>query len=160
MLVGMTRLTFGGSVFNSMGIQRMLNFQMTVEAIDLVVCYVRLVQEHVVVDPLKVVVPVMADGAPFRRDVAVSAYQISVAAGAINSSLIRQIVGEFHTSTEVERVLRNLMATGARSQPFVKQLVLEMAKETGRCGHRHVLSLDNLAVATGAAQLFSTPRFG
>ena len=47
------------------------------------------------------------------------------------------------------------MAVRAGGQALVERLVLEVAEEAGRGGHRHVLALHDLAVATGAAQLLA-----
>jgi hypothetical protein len=49
-LVGMTRFAVSCGVLNPEGVLRMLNFQVALEAIDFVVCYVCLVHELVIVD--------------------------------------------------------------------------------------------------------------
>ena len=108
---------------------------------------------------LQIVLAVMTNGAAFARDLAVAADQIAVAVRAVDAPFISQVVAELDAPSQVKLAFGNLVAAGARSQPLVEHPVFEMAQKTGRRRHRHVRALDNLAVATGAAQLFPAPRF-
>ena len=158
MLVRMTRLTVSSGVFNPLPVQGMLDFQMTFETIDFVVGDVHLVHEYVVVDSFEIVLAIMTSGAAFARDVAVAADQIAVAVRAVDAAFISQVVAELHAPSQVKLAFRDLVAAGTRSQPLVEQPIFEMAQKTSGRRHRHVRALDNLAVATGAAQPFSAPQ--
>ena len=127
------------------------------EAVDIVLGDVFLVYEHMVTNPLQVILPIVTDATSLTRDLALSADQVSVAVRAIHTLLVCQVVIVGDTATEVEILLRNLVATGASTQSLIKMLVLKVAQKTGGGRHGHVGALDDLAVTTGAAQLLSAP---
>ena len=128
---------------------------MAIEAVDGVLGNVLVVDENVIVDPFEVILAVVADDAPFLGDLSVAADQVAVAVGAIHAPLEGQLVGERHAAAEIELLFGDLVAVGARAQPLVEMLPLEMAEETGGRRDRHVFALHDLAVATGATEFFA-----
>ena len=75
---------------------------------------------------------------------------------AVHAALVGQIVVELGPLRPARSPCPDLVAAGAGSvRPFVEEIVLEMAEETGRGGHRHVGSLHDLAMAARAAQLLA-----
>ncbi len=78
-----------------------------------------------------------------------------MAVGAVDALFVRQFVRELDAAAQIVFLFRDLMAAGAGGQTLVEELVFEVAKKTRRGGHRHVLALHDLAVATRAAQLLA-----
>jgi hypothetical protein len=158
-LVGVTRFAVGGGMFNPVPVQGMLDFQMTFEAVDFVVSDVGLVYEFVFVDPLQIVLSIMTHSTAFARHFAIAADEIAVTVRAVDSAFVSQLVAKLYATSKIKLVFRNLVATGAGSQPLVEQPVFEMTQKARGRRHRHVLPLDNLAVTTGTAQFFPASQF-
>ena len=157
-MVGMAGGAIGGRVDDLVVLQRVLDLQVAIEAVDLVVGDVLLVHELVVVDPLEIALAVVADQAALAGHLAVAADQVAVAVGAVDALLVGQIVAERDAAAQVELLVGNLVAARAGAQTLVERLVLEMAEEAGGRGDRHVLALDDLAVAARAAQLLAAAQ--
>ena len=156
-MVGMTTGAVGGGVDDLLLVFGVLNRQVAIEAVEGVLGDVLLVNEIVLLDPLQVILPVVANHAPLAGHLAVAADQVAMTVGAIDSFLVGQLVGELDAAAQVVRLLRDLVAAGAGAQLLVERLVLEVAEEAGRRGDRDVLSLHDLAVAARAAEPLAPP---
>ncbi len=132
---------------------------MAVEAIDFMVGHMLLVDKLRVPNLLQIVLSIMADSTSLWRDIAIATDQVAMAVGTIDTLLIGEIVVESNAPAEVERLVGDLVAAGAGAEPLIEILVLEMAQEAGRRGHRHVCTLDDLAVTARAAQLHAATEF-
>ena len=161
LLLVMVRVAAGaiaGGVQQPLLVERVLDAEVAVQAVDGVLGHVLGVHEVVVADSRQVAFAVVADEAPLAGHLALAADHVGVAIDAIDALLVRQFVGELDAPAQIVFLLGNLMAVGAGGQTLVERLVLEMAEEAGRRGHRHVLALHDLAVATGAAQLLAAAQ--
>ena len=140
-------------------VEGVLDAEVAAQAVDGVFGHVLGVHERVVVDPRQIAFAVVADQAALAGHLALAANHVGVAIDAIDALLVRQLVGELDAAAQIVFLLGNLMAVRAGGQAFVERLVLEVAEEAGRGGHRHVFALHDLAVATGAAQLLAAAEF-
>ena len=136
----------------------MLNLGMALSAVNLVIGNMLLVHEYAVVDLLKFLWAVMAARAALLGDFAIAADDIAMAVCAVHAARKGQVMAEFHSAAQIKRFFGDLVATRTRPKPFIEVFILEVAQITGRCGYRHVASLNNLAVTTGAAQLHAIPQ--
>jgi hypothetical protein len=122
--------------------------------------HVLLMHEFEVLDSRQIAFPVVANHASFARHLTLSAYHVAMTVYAVHAFFIGQIMREFDIPAQIEFLGGNLVAVGASRQVLVEGHILEVAKVARRKRHGHVLlALDDLAVATGAAQLYSAPRF-
>ena len=151
-VIGMAAGAIRGGVHEPLLVERVLDAEVAVQAVDGMLGDVFVVHELVVADLRQVALAVVADEAALAGHVAVAADQVGVAALAVDALLEGQFVREFHAAAQVELLLGNLVAVRAGAEPLVERLVLEVAEEAGRGGHGHVLALHDLAVATRAAE--------
>ena len=158
-VVRMAARAVPGGVDEPLLVERVLDAEVAIQAVDGVLGHVLGVHEGVVVDPRQVAFAVVADEAALAGHLALAADHVGVAIGAIDALLVRQLVRELHAAAQIVFLLGDLVAAGAGGQPLVERLVLEVAEEAGGGGHRHVLALHDLAVATGAAQLLAAAEF-
>ena len=140
-------------------LQRMLDFQMAIETVNLVFRDMLLVDEDMVVDLLEIVHAIVTNRTAFARNRSVTADQIAVAVRTIDTLLVGHIVREDGAAAEVEFGFGDLVAPSTCPQAFVEESFLEVAKEASRGRHGHVLALDNLAMTTRTAQLLTPPEF-
>ena len=91
----------------------------------------------------------MADGATFLRHFAIAANQVAVAAWQVDALLVSQIVVKLDATPQVIFGFGDLVAASTRPQSLIEMPVLEMAQEAGGLGHRHVITLHDLAMTAG-----------
>ena len=127
--------------------------RVAIQAIDFVFADVLVMHELEIFDLGQIIFAIVADHAPFLGHFTLAADHIDVAVEAVNAFEIGQFVREFHAAAEIVFFVGNLVAVRASAQAFVKRLILEMAQKTSALGHRDVLALHDLPVATGAAKL-------
>jgi hypothetical protein len=72
MLIGMAGPAVGGRMFDSLGVSRVFNLQVTFEAVYFVVRHMLLVEKLVIINPFQVVLPIVTNDASFPRHVPVS----------------------------------------------------------------------------------------
>jgi hypothetical protein len=152
MVAGMTGGAIGGGMFESVGIQRVLDFQMTRQAIHFVIADVFLMHEQGVVDACQILGTKVAELATFHRYGPGASDQIAVALGAIDPLFKGQFMIEDVAAAQFVIFFRNLVAAGTGPDTLVEGNLFEVAQETSRFGHGHVNVLHDLAVAARAAQ--------
>ena len=121
MLAGMASGTVRRGMRDQLGIPHVLDLHVARQAVDMVIGDVRVVHEHMVVDPFEVVFAIVAHATALARHLAVAANQIAVAIGAVDALLVGQVVAELGAAAQFELLVRDLMAASAGAQAFVER---------------------------------------